>query len=72
MCFLQFACTDLDDSQKEGDNPEREVPTLEETMLNWGDFFRFSCFVMLVKYWFIALARTVSEIRLFSQSTLVR
>ena len=34
---------------------------------NWEDFFRFSCLVILVKYWFIVLASIdSSEIRLLS------
>ena len=39
---------------------------MSSKFFNWGDFFRFSRFVILVKYWFIILARTnSSEIRLF-------
>ena len=39
---------------------------MSSTFFNWGDFLRFSRFVMLVKYWFIVLARTdSSEMRLF-------
>ena len=39
---------------------------MSSKFLNWEDFFRFSCFVMLVKYLLIALVRTdSSEIRLF-------
>ena len=40
---------------------------MSSKFFNWGDFVIFSCFVIIVKYWFILLARTnSSEIRLLS------